>query len=135
MKIAMVGLGKMGGNMTRRLCRGGIDVVGYDRSQKVVHELAESEGMIPAASISELVELLSPPRVVWLMVPSGEPTEQQIQELIPLLAEKDIVIDGGNSNYHDSQRRGALLEQHDVDFVVCNAENVAGGTVAIRESY
>ncbi|KAF0192973.1 MAG: 6-phosphogluconate dehydrogenase [Gammaproteobacteria bacterium] len=117
MKIAMVGLGKMGGNMTRRLCRGGIEVVGFDRSAAVVKELAASAGMKAASSVPDLVGKLSSPRILWLMLPSGEPTEAQIQELIPLLQKRDVVIDGGNSNYHDSQRRGAMLAGHGIGYM------------------
>ncbi|MDP2879615.1 MAG: NAD(P)-binding domain-containing protein, partial [Sulfuricella sp.] len=104
MRIAMVGLGKMGGNMVRRLRRGGIEVVGYGRSPEVVASLAAEEGMVAASSMADAVAKLQSPRVVWLMLPSGETTEGQIRELAPLLAEGDIVIDGGNSNYKDSQR-------------------------------
>ncbi len=117
MRMALVGLGKMGGNMARRLCRGGIEVVGYNRSQAIVETLAKEEGMVPAASLKEAVEKLSAPRVVWLMLPSGEPTEQAIESLIPMLEAGDVVVDGGNSNYHDSQRRGAMLAQHDIQYV------------------
>ena len=117
MRMALVGLGKMGGNMARRLCRGGIEVVGYNRSQAIVETLAKEEGMVPAASLKEAVEKLGAPRVVWLMLPSGEPTEQAIESLIPMLEAGDVVVDGGNSNYHDSQRRGAMLAQHDIQYV------------------
>jgi len=109
MRMAMVGLGKMGGNMVRRLRRGGIEVVGYDRASQVVAQLAKEEGMLAATSVEDAVAKLSGPRVVWLMLPSGEPTEQQIRALAPLLSKGDIIVDGGNSNYHDSQRRGAWL--------------------------
>src|SRR5574340_333538 len=106
MRLAMVGLGKMGGNMVRRLRRGGIEVVGLDHKASAVEQLAAETGMIAAASISDLVTKLETPRVIWLMLPSGEPTEQQIRELAPLLTCGDIIVDGGNSNYKDSQRHG-----------------------------
>ena len=109
MRLAMIGLGKMGGNMVRRLRRGGIEVVGYDRSAEAVAQLAADEGMLAAISVEDAVAKLSGPRVVWLMLPSGDITEQQIHALTPLLSKGDIVVDGGNSNYHDSQRRGAWL--------------------------
>ena len=83
MKMAMIGLGKMGGNMVRRLRRGGIEVVGYDRSADVVAQLAAEEGMIAATSVEDAVAKLSGLRIVWLMLPSGDPTEQQITELVP----------------------------------------------------
>ena len=132
MKIGMVGLGKMGGNMVRRLRRGGIEVVGYDRTSVVVKELAATEGMIAVDSVRQLVDALTPPRIVWLMLPSGSPTEQQITELIPLLGKRDIVIDGGNSNYHDSQRRGALLAQHGIGFMDAGT---SGGVWGLDEGY
>ncbi len=116
MQIAMIGLGKMGANMARRLCRKGIKVVGYNRSQGIVNELAQQDGMTPAASLAEAVDKLTSPRVVWLMLPSGDPTEQYIQELIPLLNKGDVIVDGGNSNYHDSERRGAMLAEHGIGF-------------------
>ena len=74
MRIALIGLGKMGGNMARRLCRGGIEVVGYNRSPQIVQQLAAEEDMIPADSVAHAVEQLTTPRLVWLMLPSGEPT-------------------------------------------------------------
>ncbi len=117
MKMALIGLGKMGGNMARRLCRGGVEVVGYNRSQDIVKKIAAEEGMIPAASVAEAVQQLPSPRVVWIMLPSGEPTEQQIRDLIPLLSRGDVVVDGGNSNYHDSERRGAWLAEHGIGFM------------------
>ena len=117
MKMAMIGLGKMGGNMVRRLRRHGIEVVGYNRSPDIVRQLAAEEGMIAAASAAEAVRALPTPRVVWLMLPSGSPTEQMIHQLIPVLEAGDVLVDGGNSNYHDSQRRGALLAEHDIHFV------------------
>jgi len=117
MRMAMIGLGKMGGNMTRRLCRGGIEVVGYNRSPEIVNTLAKEEGMIPAGSLREAVEKLTAPRVVWLMLPSGAPTEQAIEELNGILEQGDVVVDGGNSNYHDSQRRGAMLAKTGIGYV------------------
>ncbi len=132
MKMAIIGLGRMGGNMARRLCRGGIEVVGYNRSQDIVKKLAAEEGMTPAASVAEAVEKLSSPRVVWIMLPSGEPTEQQIRDLIPLLSQGDIIVDGGNSNYHDSQRRGAWLAQHGIGFMDAGT---SGGIWGLENGY
>ncbi|MFM6978927.1 MAG: NAD(P)-binding domain-containing protein, partial [Methylophilaceae bacterium] len=86
MKLAMIGLGKMGGNMTTRLLRAGIQVVGFDRSTDVVNQLAEKEGMIAASSVPDAVSKLGDgkePKIVWLMLPSGSPTEIQIQDLAP----------------------------------------------------
>ncbi len=132
MRLAIIGLGKMGGNMARRLCRRGIEVVGYNRSADIVQQLAEEEGMIPAASVREAVQALPAPRVVWLMLPSGSPTEQMVQQLIPLLETGDIVVDGGNSNYHDTQRRGALLAEHGIRFVDAGT---SGGVWGLENGY
>jgi len=132
MRLAMVGLGKMGGNMVRRLRRGGIEVVGYARSPDVVASLAAEEGMVAASSVADAVAQLQSPRVVWLMLPSGEPTENQIRELAPLLAKGDIVIDGGNSNYKDSQRRGAWLAEQGIGFMDAGT---SGGIWGLENGY
>ncbi len=132
MRLAMIGLGKMGGNMVRRLRRGGIEVVGYDRAAEMVAQLAKEEGMIAAASVAEAVTKLSGPRIVWLMLPSGEPTEQQIRSLAPLLAKGDIIVDGGNSNYHDTQRRGAWLAEQGIGFM---DSGTSGGVWGLENGY
>lgn len=132
MQLAMVGLGKMGGNMVRRLRRGGIEVVGYARSPDVVAGLAAEEGMVAASCVADAVTKLQSPRVVWLMLPSGEPTENQIRELAPLLAKGDIVIDGGNSNYKDSQRRGAWLAEQGIGFMDAGT---SGGIWGLENGY
>lgn len=116
MRMGIVGLGKMGANMARRLCRGGIEVVGYNRSPEIVQTLAAEEGLIPAASLAEVVAKLSSPRVVWLMLPAGETTELAIRELIPMLVRGDVIVDGGNSNYHESERRGRLCAEAGIGF-------------------
>ena len=127
----MIGLGKMGANMTQRLIQDGHEVVGYNRSKEIVMELTQ-KGMLPADSIANAVNQLSAPRVVWLMIPSGSPTDNAIHELIPMLEEGDIVIDGGNSNYHDSQRHGALLAKHDIGFV---DSGTSGGVWGLKNGY
>lgn len=116
MKIAIIGLGKMGANMARRLARDGHEVVGYNRSQAIVQELAAQEGVIPAASLEEAVAKLTPPRVVWLMLPSGDVTEQNLKQAAGMVDKGDIIVDGGNSNYHDSQRRGEWLAERGIGF-------------------
>lgn len=116
MQIAIVGLGKMGGNMVKRLRSGGHDVVGYDRDAAVVTKLA-ADGMTAASSLSDLASKLAAPRVVWVMVPAGEPTEATIAELSTLLSPGDIVIDGGNSNFKDSARRAKELEKKELRFL------------------
>ena len=132
MQMAMIGLGKMGGNMARRLRRGGVEVVGFDRSAEVVAQIASEEGMMPATSVADAVSKLSAPRIVWLMLPSGEPTEQQIRELAPMLSAGDIIIDGGNSNYHDSQRRGVWLAEQGIGFM---DSGTSGGVWGLDNGY
>jgi len=132
MRITMVGLGKMGGNMVRRLRRNGIEVVGYDRSADAVKQLADESGMIAAVSVEDAVAKLSAPRIVWLMLPSGEPTEQQIRALAPQLGKGDIIVDGGNSNYHDSQRRGAWLAERGIGFM---DSGTSGGIWGLENGY
>ena len=132
MRMAMIGLGKMGGNMVRRLRGGNIEVVGFDRSNEVVVELAKEAGMIAASSVADAVSKLSGPRIVWLMLPSGDPTEQQIRALTPLLSKGDIIVDGGNSNYHDSQRRGAWLAEQGVGFM---DSGTSGGVWGLENGY
>ena len=135
MKLAMIGLGKMGGNMTTRLLRSGIEVVGYDRSVEVVTKLVETEGMIASSSVADAVSKLGEngeKRIVWLMLPSGEPTEIQIQNLAEILAKGDIIIDGGNSNYKDSQRRGAWLAERGIGFMDAGT---SGGIWGLENGY
>jgi len=118
----MVGLGRMGANMAERLRRGGHDVVGYDRDPKVSQ----------VASLSELIGKLAAPRTVWLMVPAGEPTEQSIKEVAGLLQRGDLVVDGGNSNFRDSLRRGAELEERGLMFVDAGT---SGGVWGLENGY
>jgi 6-phosphogluconate dehydrogenase len=132
MRMAMIGLGKMGGNMVRRLCRHGIEVVGYSRTANIVNGLANEDGMIPAISVENAVSQLPYPRIVWLMLPSGTTTEQQLHELVPMLSRGDIVIDGGNSNYKDSQRRGAWLAGNGIGFMDAGT---SGGVWGLQNGY
>jgi 6-phosphogluconate dehydrogenase len=132
MRMAMIGLGKMGGNMARRLRRGNVEVVGFDRSTEVVNQLTKEVGMLAASSVEDAVSKLSSPRIVWLMLPSGEPTEQQIHALVPLLGKGDVIVDGGNSNYHDSQRRGAFLAEKGIGFM---DSGTSGGIWGLENGY
>ena len=132
MRMAMIGLGKMGGNMARRLCRGGVEVVGYNRSAEIVDTLVAEEGMVAATSLRDAVSMLQAPRIVWLMLPSGEPTEQALQDLVSMLEPGDVVVDGGNSNYHDSQRRGVLLKSHGIGFMDAGT---SGGVWGLANGY
>ena len=131
MRLGMIGLGKMGGNMTRRLLRGGHEVVGFARSQSSIDEVV-SEGAEGAASIAQVVEMLEPPRFVWSMVPAGEPTESVVGELTERLSASDIVIDGGNSRYTDSVRRAETLAREDIGFADAGT---SGGIWGLAEGY
>jgi 6-phosphogluconate dehydrogenase len=131
MEIGMIGLGRMGGNMTERLLRGGHQVVGYTRNAEAVKAVV-AKGAIGADSLSALVKKLSPPRGVWLMVPAGNPVDKTIHQLLPHIARGDIVIDGGNSNYKDSIRRAKELKEHGIDFVDAGT---SGGVWGLTEGY
>lgn len=116
MELGMIGLGRMGGNMARRVLRGGHRLVAYDPKAETLDTLAQ-EGAVCKSSLTNLVEELSLPRTVWVMVPEGEPTESIIQSLSVSLSSGDTVIDGGNSNYKDSIRRSALLADRGIFFL------------------
>ena len=131
MQIGMVGLGKMGANMSRRLMTGGHEVVGYDVNPPAVEALA-AEGVRGAASLEELVGALGAPRAVWVMVPAGEITEATIRDLAELLDEGDTIIDGGNSRYTDSVRRAAELSEKGISFVDAGT---SGGIWGLEEGF
>ena len=131
MKIGMVGLGRMGANMTTRLLRGGHAVVVYDRSPDVVRAAAQA-GATPSGSLEELVSKLEAPRAAWVMVPAGEPTEKTVAALMRLLAAGDTIIDGGNSNYQDSQRRAEMCKANGVAFLDVGT---SGGIWGLAEGY
>lgn len=132
MKIAMLGLGKMGGNMSARLIRNGISVVGYDNNQSVVKELVKTENLIEATSIEDMLTKLDGKKIIWMMLPAGEITENQINDLIPMLSPGDIIIDGGNSNYKQSVKRGKMLEEHQIGFMDCGT---SGGVWGLDNGY
>jgi len=132
MRIALIGLGKMGANMARRLCRGGIEIVGYNRSSDIVSQLEKEEGLLPASSLENAITQLPSPRIIWLMLPSGEVTESVFESLAGMLASGDIVIDGGNANYHDSQRRAAQLAKTGIGFVDAGT---SGGVWGLENGY
>jgi 6-phosphogluconate dehydrogenase len=131
MQIGFVGLGKMGMNMVTRLLQGGHDVVAWNKEAPAVAEAAK-RGAKAAGSLRHLTEQLAAPRAVWLMIPAGAPVEQSIAELIALLAPGDVVIDGGNSNFHDSMRRAALLATRGIGF--CDA-GTSGGIWGLKNGY
>jgi len=133
MELAMVGLGKMGSNMARRLARGGHRVVAYNRSPEKALALAgEEPNLVPVGSLEELTEQLMPPRVTWAMVPAGDPTEQIIESMLEVLEPGDVIIDGGNSNYKDTLRRVKKINEHDMRFVDVG---VSGGIWGLKEGY
>ena len=133
MEAGMIGLGRMGGNMTRRLVRSGHRVVGYNRSVNQIERLAaEENGFFGAFSLDEVVQKLSAPRAIWIMVPAGDPTEETITKLAELLSKGDIIIDGGNSNYKDTMRRAENLDQKGIQFVDVGT---SGGIWGLSEGY
>ncbi|MGI9092431.1 MAG: phosphogluconate dehydrogenase (NAD(+)-dependent, decarboxylating) [Mycobacteriales bacterium] len=123
MKLGLIGLGKMGANMAERLRQGGHVVVGYDRAE---------DSMRDVASLTELVEALAAPRVVWVMVPAGEPTSQTVARLGELLDSGDVIVDGGNSKYTDDQTHADELAKKGIGFVDCG---VSGGVWGRTEGY
>jgi 6-phosphogluconate dehydrogenase len=131
MQLAMIGLGKMGANMAQRLVRGGHQVVGYDPAAAARTAL-ESKGARTAVTLAEVVSALDAPRSVWLMVPAGDVTDDTVKALRPLLSAGDTIIDGGNSNYRDTQRRAAALEPAGIHYVDCGT---SGGVWGLEEGY
>jgi 6-phosphogluconate dehydrogenase len=121
MKLGMVGLGRMGGNMAKRLEQDGHEVVGYSHS-----------GGGTASSLEDMVGRLDAPRVAWLMIPAGDPTEQAFQELLGLVEQGDVIVDGGNSNFRDSQRRYGEARERGIRFVDAG---VSGGIWGLTEGY
>jgi len=132
MNVGLIGLGKMGGNMARRLRRSGIGVVGYNRNHDVTAALAAETGLAAAESLQALVSGLAAPRVVWLMLPAGEVTQQYLDRLAGMLAAGDIIVDGANSNYKDSMRRAEQLEARSLQFVDAG---VSGGVWGLQNGY
>jgi 6-phosphogluconate dehydrogenase len=116
MQLAMIGLGRMGGNMVQRLLNGGHQVVVFDRSADAV-KAHVGMGATAATDLADLCGRLTPPRVIWVMVPAGQAVESTIDTLLPALARGDIVIDGGNSNFKDSMRRAARLREQGLHFI------------------
>jgi 6-phosphogluconate dehydrogenase len=131
MDLGMIGLGKMGLNMTRRLLRGGHRMVVTDLNESAVRAAAD-EGADPATGLDDLVAKLAAPRAVWVMVPAGGPTEDTVNALADALDSGDLVVDGGNSNFHESMRRGAMLAGRGVHFVDAG---VSGGVWGLENGY
>lgn len=132
MELGFIGLGRMGANMVERLLRGGHRVVAYNRSPDKTREAAE-HGAVATFSLEELVDnLQETPKAVWIMVPAGDPTTQQIVSLIPLLKPGDIIIDGGNSNFRDSIARAKMLAEHEIHFMDVGT---SGGVWGLKNGY
>ncbi len=131
MELAILGLGRMGANMARRLLRDGHRVVAWNRTEDKTRELA-GEGAVGAYSLREVVGKLSPPRIVWLMLPAGNVTDDMIDEVLPLLSRGDILVDGGNSNFHDTIRRGQKVESHGIHFTDAGT---SGGIWGLKVGY
>ncbi len=131
MELGIVGLGRMGANMARRLMRDGHRIVAYDVNPEAISELA-GEGAEGASSLGDLASKLSHPRSVWVMVPSGEITEQTVDDVAAVLKAGDAIVDGGNSYYRDDIRRAEKLRENGIDFVDCGT---SGGVFGLDRGY
>jgi 6-phosphogluconate dehydrogenase len=127
----MIGLGAMGGNMTERLTREGHEVVVFDRNPETVAKYA-AQGAIGAGSAVEVVAGLESPRIVWMMVPAGAPVDATIEILAPAMAPGDVIVDGGNSNFHDTMRRAEMLSEEGIEYVDCGT---SGGIWGLENGY
>jgi len=131
MELGMIGLGRMGANMTERLVLGGHRIISYDRSPEAIQRVVD-KGAVGSRSLADFVQQLSQPRAAWLMVPSGDPVDQTIEQLLPQLAKGDVIIDGGNSYYKDSIRRAEKLKQQGIYFVDAGT---SGGIWGLKVGY
>src|SRR5881398_817623 len=131
MRLAMIGLGRMGGNMSERLMKGGHEVVVYDRSAEAIQKYV-SLGAAAAKDLGEVTAKLKGPRVVWIMVPSGKPVDDTIAQLVPGMSKGDVIIDGGNSNFHDTMRRAADLQSKGIHLV---DSGTSGGIWGLANGY
>ena len=131
MRLAMIGLGRMGGNMTERLMKGGHEVVAFDRTREVVDKYVK-QGATPAYAVTDVAAQLKGPRIVWIMVPAGKPVDDTIALLLPGLSKGDVIIDGGNSNFHDTMRRAAELQGKGIHFV---DSGTSGGIWGLANGY
>ncbi|HEY0528090.1 MAG TPA: decarboxylating 6-phosphogluconate dehydrogenase, partial [Gemmatimonadaceae bacterium] len=131
MRLAMIGLGRMGGNMSERLMKGGHEVVVFDRSAEAVQKYV-AQGATAASTTAEVTSKLSGPRIVWIMVPAGKPVDDTIAALLPGLKSGDVIIDGGNSNYHETMRRAAELQPKGIHFV---DSGTSGGIWGLANGY
>jgi len=131
MELGMIGLGRMGANMTRRLLAAGHRIVVYDRDKSAVTAMT-AEGATASESLTDVAAKLSAPRAIWIMVPSGEPVDETIASLSGSLQKSDILIDGGNSNYHDSMRRAESVRKLGFEFLDVGT---SGGIWGLKEGY
>ncbi len=131
MELGIIGLGRMGANMAERLINGGHRVVGYDRSPEPIQQVVE-KGAVGADSLEALVEAMSGPRAVWLMVPAGPPVDETIEALLPLLSVDDVILDGGNSYYKDTLQRAEMVRERGLHFVDVGT---SGGVWGLAEGY
>ena len=131
MQLGMIGLGRMGGNMVRRLMQGGHDLFVYDRSAEAVQQM-EQAGATGVASLADLVGKLDTPRAIWVMVPAGGPTDQTVNELADLMDAEDIIIDGGNSYFKDDVRRAGALTKRNLHYIDVGT---SGGIWGLERGY
>jgi len=131
MKLGMIGLGRMGANMSQRLLRGGHDVAGFDQDPEALR-LAARAGVEPAGSVAALVAALPTPRVLWLMLPAGAVTDDTLAQLLPVLERGDAIVDGGNSHYRDTLRRADTFSGRQIDYIDCGT---SGGVWGLAEGY
>ena len=131
MQLGLIGLGRMGSGMTRRLMKGGHQLVVYDRSSEAVTAIA-GDGAVDASSLEDLGQKLKPPRILWLMIPAGPPVDDTIQRLSGVLSPGDVIVDGGNSNYKDSIRRAEALRSQQVEFL---DTGVSGGIWGLKVGF
>ena len=131
MELGMIGLGRMGANMTERLVKGGHRVVGFDPKPEA-RARVEDKGAESAASLDVLVASLKAPRTLWMMVPAGSITDATVTALLPLLAAGDVLVDGGNSNYKDTLRRSSIAVDRKIGYVDCGT---SGGVWGLAEGY
>ncbi len=132
MQLGIIGLGRMGANMARRLRRGGVPLAAFNRNAAVTQELAAETGLVAFTEIEKLVASLATPRVVWLMLPAGEVTEAHVHKVADLLSPGDVSVDGANSYYKDSMRRAAMLSGRGIHFVDAG---VSGGIWGLANGY
>ena len=132
MQFGIIGLGRMGANMARRLRRGDMNIAVFNRSPEVAHSLAKETGAVACETLAQMVAKLSAPRIIWLMLPAGEATDAALTILAPLLAPGDLVVDGANAFYKDSMRRAHDLSKKNIRFADAG---VSGGVWGLENGY